>query len=503
MPVREEPTVGQKRSKKEARDSRETTPVTSDRPSGSDNTTTNLSTNNNTKATTVSATRQENNGTRNRTVRTETPLKAPSNTVENADSRGARSTNPPLESKTFVGVKDSKPKSTTAARNGADLAGNSNRKISEQRKTEMRVVEETRRVEEKSKSFPENLNDEIISVVIPNRGESAAKKDWKDSKEAKGKQKRKSKAVSKKEEKDKRIKAKESTAVKCKDDEGAVSDDSCSDGSSDKSVPDVRIQQPSKEVDKTRPESLPNDVQMINWKDQQSGNKPGSQSTSADSADTGRDRGKTRKNVVDNVGGKSRKGEAQSASNVARPRTLEVPSKNQNNANKNHSNVNSPDGGKTSDMRPHPGATSPHAIAAAVMSLALGKNMQASSKENSFDEQELNKRKAYTKSPALSTSLSDSPPPTSPNQLSGSSRSSSYSSIVSSDSSSGMETVKQLGAKGNKARVKGTKSVPLDEGPVPSWSGAGKDVVVQLLILTMSLPFFKYSYENKENEHRR
>lgn len=471
--MREEPIVGQKRSKRETRDSRETTPVTSDRPSSSDSPTAslanNLHTNNNIKTTAANTTRQEANGTRSRNTRTEMPVKTQLNTADNTDPRVARSTSPPLESKACAGVKDSKSKSTTTVRNVTDTLGNTNRKMAEPKKNEQRVGEESKRAEEKNKSYPENFNDEIISVVVPNKCDSPPKKDWKDSKELKGKQKRKSKAVSKKEEKDKKSKTKESTAAKSKDEDGAMSDDSCSDGSSDKSVPEVRIQQPTKETNRTRQGSLPTDAQLI------SGTKHASQTSAAETVDTGKDRGKSRRNVTENVGGKSKKGEAQSASGAGRPKTLDVPAKNQNigHASKNQSNANSPDGGKTSETR-HPGPTSPHAIAAAVMSLALGKNMQASSKENNYDEQELNKKKAYTKSSALSTSLSDSPPPTSPTLLSGSSRSSSYSSIVSSDSSNGVEQVKPAGMKGNKSRVKGTKSVPLDGGGGPSWCGTGK-----------------------------
>ena len=488
--MREEPTVGQKRSKREQRDSRETTPVTPDRPSSSDSTASslanNLPTNNNIKTTAANATRQETNATRNRNARTELLVKSQLNTVENTDSRGARSTSPPLDSKTFTGVKDSKSKSTTAGRNMTYLVGNTNRKVTESKKNEQRVVEESKRAEEKSRAYPENVNDEIISVVIPNKYESLPKKDWKDSKEPKGKQKRKSKAVSKKEEKDKKLKTKENATAKSKDDEGAMSDDSCSDGSSDKSVPEVRIQQPSKETNRARHGSLPTEAQLMQYKDQQSGSKPVNHAATVETVDTGKDRGKSRKNGTENVGGKTKKGEAQSAS--GRPKTLDVPAKNQNNghASKSQSNPNSPDSGKTSEMR-HPGPTSPHAIAAAVMSLALGKNMQASGKENNFDEQELNKRKAYNKASALSTTLSDSPPPTSPTLLSGSSRSSSYSSIVSSDSSNGVEQVKPAGTKGNKSRVMGTKSVPLEGGGGPSWSAAGK-VIWPLVILLTEFP---------------
>ena len=471
--VKEEPAVGQKRSKKESRDSRETTPVTADRPSSSDSATAaslsnNLPTNNNIKTPAASATRQETIGTRNRNTRIEMPVKAQSNTVENTDSRSTRSTSPPLESKTGSAVKDSKPKSAAAAvRNTTDTFGSTSRKAAEPKRIEHRAVEESKRVEEKNKSYPENVNDEIISVVVPNRYESVPKRDWKDSKEPKGKQKRKTKAVNKKDEKDRKLKMKESATAKSKDDEGVLSDDSCSDGSSDKSVPEVRIQQPSKETNRTRQGSLPTDCTK----------HVSHPAAAVETVESGKDRGKNRKNVTENAGSKPKRGEAQSPCSAGRPKTLDVPAKNQNNGqiSKNQSNANSPDSVKTSEMR-HPGPTSPHAIAAAVMSLALGKNMQASSKENNFDEQELNKRKAYNKSSALSTTLSDSPPPTSPTLLSGSSRSSSYSSIVSSDSSNGAEQVKPPGTKANKSRVKSTKSVPLEGGAGPSWSGAGKTI---------------------------
>ena len=149
--------------------------------------------------------------------------------------------------------------------------------------------------------------------------------------------------------------------------------------------------------------------------------------------------------------------------------------KNQDTASKPSSNANSPNSSKASEIRQHPVATSPHAIAAAVMSLALGKNMQGSSKQNSFDEQDLSKCKAYTKSSALSSTLSsDSSSPAPSSLSSGSSRSSSYSSMVSSESSSGGEQVKAAGAKGSSVRVKGTKSIPLDGGQVPPWTTAGK-----------------------------
>lgn len=447
----------------------------------------NLPTNNNIKNVTASTTRHDNNGHRNRNTRTDIPVKTQSNTVENTEPRVARASSLPLESKPCTGGKDSRSKATVDSRvkSTQDMMGNTTRKVAEPKRNEQRAFEESRKAEDKNKSTPEGINDEIISVVIPNKCESVPKRDSKDSKEPKGRQKRKTKAVSKKEEKDKKTKSKETTTVKSKDEEGALSDDSCSDGSSDKSVPEVRIQQPSKETNRTRQSSLPTDTQLVHLREQQHGSaaRPASHTaaTVAESGDTCKDRGKGRKNHATTDNAKSRKGEAQMVNGSARPKSLEVPAKGQNNGHtsKSQSNANSPDGGKPSELR-HPGPTSPHAIAAAVMSLALGKNMQGSSKENNFDEQELNKRKAYTKTSALAPVLSDSPPPTSPTMLSGSSRSSSYSSIVSSDSSNGAEQVKSPVVKGNKTRVKGTKSVPLEGGAGPSWPSVGKSQVAVL-----------------------
>lgn len=429
--------MGQKRFKRDTRDSRETTPVMADRPSSSDNTTNaglanHSPTNNNIKTPAASGTRQDTIGTRNRNTRTDASGKNQLNTLENWDFRG------------------SKLKNVAVAKNTTDAVGNTSRKVAEAKKA---TTDDSKKTE-KSKSYPETLNDEIISIVVPNKCELAPKRDLKDFKEPKGKQKRKLKALNRKDEKDKKEKTKESTTANSKDDEGAMSDDSCSDGSSDKSVPEVRMQQPSKEGNRTH--------QLA------SANRETVDSVS------GKDKGKNRKNGTENAGGKAKKGDAQSANSAGRPKSLDVPAKNQNvgQHSKNQNNSTHLESGKTSDMQ-HPGATSPHAIAAAVMSLALGKNMQAPSKENSFDEHELSKRKAYTKTSSLCTNLSDSPPPTSPTQLSGSSRSSSYSSIVSSDSSNGTEQVKQSGRKANKFRVKTTKSLPLESGTSPTWTSAG------------------------------
>ena len=429
----------------------------------------NSPTNNNIKTTTASGTRHETNAMRSRSTKGEVSIKTAASSLEQAVSKGRRSNFPPLETKTLQVARDSKSKSAASIRVVTDVSGNSNRKITELKKAEQRLVEETRKSEGKNRSYPESLDDEIISVVIPNKCDSAFKKDLKDTRETKGKQKRKLKAVSKKEEKDKSPKIKGNVAAKSKDEEGTLSDDSCSDGSSDRCAPEVRTQQFTKVVNRTRQGSLPN-IQLVSSKEPQTNSKP-----TAEVVDSGKDKGKrTKTAAVETTGGKAEKGEVQLASGSGRPRNLEVSLKNQSTASKQSSNVNSPDTAKASEMKQHPGATSPHAIAAAVMSLALGKNTQASSKQNSFDEQDLSKCKAYTKIPALTSTLSsDSSSPAPSSLSSGSSRSSSYSSMVSNESSSGGGQAKAAGAKGSNVRVKGTKSIPLDGGQVPPWTTSG------------------------------
>lgn len=469
-----EPSAGQRKPKRENDAIREATPLTSERPSSSCESTLaslahNSSMNNNIKTATASGTRHETNAVRSRSTKNEVSIKTAACSLEQAVSKGRRLTFPPLENKTLSATRDSKSKSAASVRVITDVSGNSNRKITELKKPEQKLVEETRKSEGKNRSCPESLNDEIISVVIPNKWDSASKKDSKDTKEAKGKQKRKLKAVSKKEEKDKTPKIRGNLAAKSRDEEGTFSDDSCSDGSSDKCVSEVRTQQFTKVVNRTRQGSLPN-IQLVSSKEPQTSSKP-----TAEVVDSGKDKGKRNKSAtLETTGGKAKKGEVQLTSGAGRPRNLEVSLKNQDTASKQPSNANSPNSAKASEIRQHPGATSPHAIAAAVMSLALGKNMQGSSRQNSFDEQDLSKCKAYTKSSALSSTLSsDSSSPAPSSLSSGSSRSSSYSSMVSSESSSGGEQVKAAGAKGSNVRVKGTKSIPLDGGQVPPWTTAG------------------------------
>ena len=95
--------------------------------------------------------------------------------------------------------------------------------------------------------------------------------------------------------------------MKGKDEKGGLSDDSGSDGSSDKSTPEVRIQQQSKETNRTRqPSNLSTDAQYVHLREhhqqqqQQHGSaaKPvGHTAASAESGDKCKDRGKPRKTI--------------------------------------------------------------------------------------------------------------------------------------------------------------------------------------------------------------
>ena len=103
---------------------------------------------------------------------------------------------------------------------------------------------------------------------------------------------------------DKKLKAKEITVVKGKDEKGGLSDDSGSDGSSDRSTPEVRIQQQSKETNRTRqPSNLCTDAHLREHHQQQqqqhgSAAKPVSHTAaSAESGDKCKDRGKPRKTI--------------------------------------------------------------------------------------------------------------------------------------------------------------------------------------------------------------
>ena len=409
--------------------------------------------------------------------------KSQSTTVESTDNHLSKSLVSPLEStdsfnkRTWSWGKDGKSKTfiESRAKNVTETVGTSGRKVTEAKKMELKPADEGRKSDGKNRTCSVGTTETEVTNPSSSKCEMVPKRDCK---ETKGKQKKKTKEISKK-EKDQRLKIRDATIAK---DDGALSDDSCSDGSSDKSLPEVRIQQPAKDTKRPRRGSLPSDAQLSTFREHQSCSKSGSRAATTESIDPGKERGKSRKNQVatDAAIGKTKKAEPhQSANGGTRPKSLDFPSKSstsgQPNKSQNSSSSNSPVSGKPNEVR-EPGPTSPHAIAAAVMSLALGKSMQTSSKENNFDDQEKTS-KAYTKSSALSPTLSGSPPPpVSPTSLSGSSRSSSYSSIVSSDSCNGADQVKLPVVKGNKSRLKNTKSAPVEGRVSPSWSSGGKHV---------------------------
>ena len=155
IPAREEQSVSQKRTRRDQqRESRETTPVSSERPSSCDSVTTSLAntlpTNNNIKTVTASTSRQENNGMRNRNTRTEVAaVKIQPNATENADTRAIKASSLPLEIKTCSVGKDNKPKGTVDNRGKglAETVANITRKVVEPKKSEQRVCEENRKTE--------------------------------------------------------------------------------------------------------------------------------------------------------------------------------------------------------------------------------------------------------------------------------------------------------------------------------------------------------------------
>ena len=107
-----------------------------------------------------------------------------SGAAESTEPGATRSSSIRGESKTCSGGKDSHSKSRCNAesrvKSSSNTTGNTTRKITEPKKHEQRALEENRKTEEKNKSFPEGINDEIINVVIPNKCESAPKRDSKE-----------------------------------------------------------------------------------------------------------------------------------------------------------------------------------------------------------------------------------------------------------------------------------------------------------------------------------
>ncbi|XP_032238964.2 transmembrane protein 131 isoform X2 [Nematostella vectensis] len=214
----------------------------------------------------------------------------------------------------------------------------------------------------------------------------------KDTKDNKSKSKKKSKNT-KRDEKEQRFENIKDRAAPSQDRyDDAYSDDSGSDGS-DKTGQEVKVNQSN---DRRRRVSLPNDSTLR--RDQQRGHQK---------------------------------------KNEGRPRMLDIPGRMKD---------------RTAALQAEarePGPTSPHAIAAAVMS-HLEKTLPSTTKENCNDTD--NRRKASGKATGNAQS---------PTNLS--SRSSSYSSIVSDGSSSGGDHAHAL-----KHRLTSTKSMPVGDRSSPS-----------------------------------
>ncbi|XP_031564277.1 transmembrane protein 131-like [Actinia tenebrosa] len=258
-------------------------------------------------------------------------------------------------------------------------------------------------------------------------------------KDVKSKSKKKAKALNKREDKDSRSRIKERGGFRQSgEDEGGCSDDSGSEPMLDKMTLDVRMDQLNENRQQRRG-SFPNDS---------SNSTPREPVIRSNSTQDNKSR--ARKNQVsltgNNVTYKGKKNDNQAG---GKSKALDLAFK-------------SKDRITALQMESHDlGPTSPHAIAAAVMS-QLEKSLQTSSNDNSYEEDE-GKKRAFTKMIGSTNHLTDSPPSISPTNLSGSSRSSSYSSIVSDGSSSGSDQGKGSIAQALKQRLKPLRSMPLGD----------------------------------------
>ena len=294
------------------------------------------------------------------------------------------------------------------------------------KKSDSKSNEEARSVALEEKCKISNLHELEVENVIKN---DLSKKESKD----KSKVKKKTKA-NRREDKEREKRGKDKNSSKQLD--RVESEDSGSDSSSEKNVPEVKFQQLSKSDKKPRRSSLPSLISN-------------SKLSNVNETQDPQIKSKNRKNPSD---GKKTKADVQPPK-----------SKNPENANKKGSAAN-----LVADTR----SESTHSIATAV-SLALEKSLQTACKENNYDELERSmKKKTFQKTSNLSPHLRDSPPPISPTSLSGSSRSSSYSSIVSSDSAS--STPDHTKGKGGKARVISSRSLPLGD-PSLLFRGVAKE----------------------------
>ena len=431
--MKDERIVATKRSKKDTRDSKDTTsqekPSTGDHGAAGSGST--LPINNNVNKNPSSSSSRQPESAANRT-RTNTRLSQSSNDSSDKNSKhdtsDTRNSPPSKEAKLQRNSSDNRSRNIELSSSAA-----SSRKTSDStvRKLEPKS-NEVRNVISEEKCKVSNLHELEDENFIRN---DSSKREMKE----KGKSKKKTKA-SRREEREREKRGRDKNTSKQQD--RGESEDSGSDSSSEKIVPEVKIQQLSKSEKKSRRNSLPS-VITVSGK---------SSNTSSETQDSNT-KPKNRKNQSD---GKKSKTEAQSSK-----------AKSADGVNKK-----GPAANLVAEARVERAHTSPHAIATAI-SLALEKTLQTTSKENSYDEWEGgNRKKAISKATALSPRLTDSPPPISPTNLSGSSRSSSYSSIVSSDSTSSAPD--QNKGKG-KARVINSKSMPLAEPSLLSFPGLTKD----------------------------
>lgn len=412
--------VATKRSKKDAKDSKDTTQT--ERPTTGDQVATNpaptaLPINNNVSKNSSSSSTRPPESVGNRT-RTNSRLTQPS--IDSSNDKRVESS----DTRKFPPVQEEKRLRKNSCENrerNSDLSSSASvgRRTSDTvvKKLEFKLTEAAGSVVAEEKCKLSNLNELEVEII------SKSDLGKKESRE-KGKAKKKTKA-SRREEREREKRSKDKNSSKQQD--RVESEDSGSDSSSEKYIQEVKNQQLARSEKKSRRSSLPSLISNSNklsnvsvGETQDSISKP-----------------KNRKN--------------QSEGKKAKSDTQPSKAKNPESISKKGSQAS-----VVADTR----AESAHSIATAV-SLALEKSLQTACKENTYDEPESSiKKKVFPKGSNLSPRLRDSPPPVSPTSLSGSSRSSSYSSIVSSDSAS--STPDHTKGKG-KPRVISSKSLPLGE----------------------------------------
>lgn len=446
LSVKEDRPVGTRRPKKDTNEVKDPSSVTEKRspaePSPTTTSSASSSVNNNVNKHLNAATARQDTSNRSKSAKTETVK----NANEPSDRRGrtgstssdsldnVRRSSPVTKERKAKSSQENRVKSMPET---SVSQANTVRKPPDGKKMEAKATElkETKITEDRISPSSAAVTEAVVDGPCSARFEGSNKKE---NRETKGKLKKKSKAAARKEEKEQKqlLRVKGNTKQQLqrqqqieREEETTLSDGSASDDSSEKSLPEVKIQKPVSENKRSRAEK-----------------EPVSKAATHEPQENGKAKNRKNHNTTN-----AKKQATETQPTATRPKILEVASGKSKTATND-----SPD-----EVRGF-GATSPHAIAAAVISLSLEKSMQTCGRENNFDEQEGSKKKAYTKNvAALTPTLSDSTPPMSPTNLSGSSRSSSYSSIVSSDGSPASEQNRLANGKSGKAKVKATSSVPL------------------------------------------